>query len=164
MNTEINILEVYSSEDVLNPFLLLFNDKNYKFYYHYFKRLNRPNNVNSLIGVIIEFPIKKTSNIFLQKETSKIIETLQLHSNQSLKLRQNRLLFTIFNTHEKMIINNLLFYLSKFTEHKLYPIIGMIICHPLISPNEFITLSDRELNNAKKSNCILSVYKDQSLE
>ena len=156
MNVEFNFTEEYTREEVLNPIFLLLNHSEYKWYYLYFKNLNKPPIIHSLIAVQMEFPTDVQFQIIFKNEISKISELLQLNMNKPLRLSQNNYLFVLFNCDENPII----FFFSRYYHTKYFPNIGIVKCHPLTSPDELITLSNIQVKNARKNNCIFSVYLD----
>lgn len=150
-----NDIEIYSPEDVLNPFFLLIHNDFPKSYYQYFKKINKPDNIISITGIEIELPKSMNIQSCLEKLSPETIDILQINMNRPLKINNNTYFFTLFNCLEENLVNKLMISLEKIEIEKL--IIGIFICHPLTIVNEFILNTDNQLNNAKKINCMISL-------
>lgn len=148
-------LEVYDPEDVLNPIFLFLNNDFPKYYYQYFKRLNKPHKIYNLAGIKIESKNELLLERLSKQFKSNELSILQLDFNKPLKMKDNIFLFTLFNISEEMIVDFLYDILETNKKEKL--IIGLFIGHPLTSVNEFITNIDNQLVTAREHNCVLAV-------
>lgn len=159
MNNEFdaNIIEGYLPDEILNPHFIFPTCTDYILYYQYFKKLNKPSWITSLIGIEIELPLRISLSSLLQHEEQEIKDILQINQNKPLILKQRIFFFTLFNVTENILINRLIPYLSKSEIMKYQPIIGIYICHPLTPTTNFIVDTSDQLNNSKNNHCPLSV-------
>lgn len=144
----------YSPEDVLNPIVLLFNSHYSKNYYQYFKKLNKPLETTSIVGVKIETYNNFLSENLINHFNEEQLKILQFEINKPLK-KNNTYLFTLFNTTEEEITYFFSQVIRKNKKEKLT--ISILVCHPLTSVNEYISNLDNQLNIAKSHNCPMSV-------
>lgn len=152
----------YLAEEVLIPNFILLNSKNTGLFYHYFKNLDKPPLIHSIIGIIIELPIDQSIEYFIEKDYENIIKILQFDLNKPLLIGDDQYFFTLFNIPEEEIITFLLDYLLKFKKHR--PYIGISINHPLTLTNEFVNNTILQLQNSKKKNCFLSALNSSTIK
>lgn len=165
MNKEhdFELVEGYLPEEILNPHFIFPTCTDYILYYQYFKTLNKPSHVTSLIGIEIELPIELSFSSIPQKEAQDIKDILQLNKNKPLILKQKIFFFTLFNISESMLMKRLIPLLSKSKKMKYQPIIGIYVCHPLTPPDDFIFYTLNQHKNSKNNNCLLSLMNSHYL-
>jgi len=166
MYTELDTdsVEGYLSDEVLNPQFIFPTFTDYILYYQYFKKLNKPPLITSLIGIEVQLPLKLSISSFFQKDGDEIKELFQINKNQPLKIKHNIFLFIVFNTNANILINTLTHHISKSNIFQHHFTFGIFICHPLTPPNDFISLTRNQLDNTRTKNCLLSVKDSSYLE